>query len=283
MDRAELAEFLRTRRAVLQPEDVGLPRGPRRRTQGLRREEVAALAGMSPDYYARIERGAGPMPSDQMIAAIARALRLSLAERDHLFLLAGHPAPQPTLREAHISPGLLRVLDRLADTPAQLMVAGLGETLAQTGPAKALLGDQTRYTGDARSVCYRWFTDPSSREVYVREDHPRHGRTFVAQLREVATRQGPSSPAALLARKLRGISPEFATYWADHEIGLKYLEEKRFVHPEVGRLDLFCQTLLDPERQQALLVFTATPGTESHEKLALLAVLGDQQLSPTRA
>jgi transcriptional regulator with XRE-family HTH domain len=273
MDRSALAEFLRTRRAALQPEDVGLPRGPRRRTHGLRREEVATLAGMSPDYYARIERGAGPNPSQQMTAALARSLRLSLTERDHLFLLAGHSAPGRTLRGDHVNPGLMRVLDRLQDTPAQIM-SGLGETLVQTGPAKALLGDQSHFTGDARSVCYRWFTDPSSREVYLREDHPRHGRTFAAQLRGATSAQGPGSPAATLAHRLIAASPEFAEVWGEHEIGLTYLEEKRFTHPEVGRLDLFCQTLLDPERQQSLLVFTATPGTESYDKLRLLGVVG---------
>ena len=90
-DRAELADFLRTRREALQPEDVGLPRGARRRTAGLRREEVAALCGMSADYYSRLEQERGPHPSEQMLAAIARGLRLSLDERDHLFRLAGHP------------------------------------------------------------------------------------------------------------------------------------------------------------------------------------------------
>jgi hypothetical protein len=158
-------------------------------------------------------------------------------------------------------------------------MSGLGETLAQTAPAKALLGDHARFTGDARSVCYRWFTAPSSREVYLREDHPRHGRTFAAQLRGAATAQGPRSPAAALAQRLIAVSPEFAEVWREHEIGLRYLEEKRFTHPEVGRIDLFCQTLLDPDRQQSLLVFTATPGTESYHKLQLLAVVGAQALN----
>jgi transcriptional regulator with XRE-family HTH domain len=162
MDRPELADFLRIRRQALQPEDVGLFRGPRRRTSGLRREEVAELCGMSVDYYARLERGNGPQPSEQMAAALARGLRLSLAERDHLFLLAGHNAPQRILRSDHVSPGLMRVLDRLDDTPAQIM-GGLGETLVQTRLARALPGDQTQFTGLARSAVYRWFTDPASR------------------------------------------------------------------------------------------------------------------------
>ena len=128
VDRAQLADFLRTRREALQPEDVGLPRGPRRRTGGLRREEVAALCGMSADYYSRIEQQRGPHPSEQMLAAIARGLHLSLDERDHLFRIAGHAAPRRVHRADHINPGIMRILDRLSDTPAQVM-GSLGETL----------------------------------------------------------------------------------------------------------------------------------------------------------
>src|ERR1700760_2463762 len=119
VDPVSLGTFLRNRREALQPEDVGLPRGSRRRTSGLRREEVSLLVGMSPDYYARLERGAGPQPSEQMVAALARGRRLSLRERDHLFTLAGHDAPRHTVRTDHVAPALMRVLDRLPDTPAQ--------------------------------------------------------------------------------------------------------------------------------------------------------------------
>jgi transcriptional regulator with XRE-family HTH domain len=278
MHRPELADFLRRRREALQPEDVGLTRGPRRRTSGLRREEVADLAGMSSDYYARLERGNGPQPSEQMAAAIARGLRLSLAERDHLFLLTGHGAPQRTLRTDHISPGLMRVLDRLGDTPAQIMTS-LGETLVQTGPARALLGEQTLFTGMLRSTVYRWWVEPVSREIYPAEDRDHHGRVFTAQLRRVATQQGPTSRAAEVARRLLAESREFAEVWNGHEVGLAFTEQKRFEHPEVGALELHCQQLLDPDQDQALLVFTATPGTESHERLQLLSVIGSQRLT----
>jgi transcriptional regulator with XRE-family HTH domain len=277
MNRSELADFLRVRREALQPEDVGLPRGPRRRAHGLRREEVAEMSGMSTDYYARLERGSGPLPSEQMVAAIARGLRLSLAERDHLFALAGHAAPRRVLRSDHVGPGLMRILDRMQDTPAQIM-GSLGETLVQTKPAVALLGEQTHYTGLARSNVYRWFTDPSSRLIYPAADHPGHGRIYTAQLRHVATRQGPRSPAAALASRLLGESEEFAAIWNDHQVGLTYAEEKRFVHPEIGELTLHCQFLLDPDQEHSLLVFTATPGTDSYDRLQLLAILGNQQL-----
>jgi len=279
MDAIALGDFLRNRREALQPEDVGLPRGQRRRTSGLRREEVSALVGMSPDYYARLERGAGPQPSEQMVAAIARGLRLSLAERDHLFTLAGHLVPQHTVRADHVGPALMRVLDRLQDTPAQVM-GGHGETLVQTPLAVALLGDETRYTGPARSVVYRWFTDASSRDIYLADDHDLHGRTFTAQLREAAARRGPRSAAADIARQLREISPEFAAVWNEHEVGLDYTQPKRFTHPAVGRLDLHCQILLDPGTEHTLLVFTATPGSPSHDTLHLLSVIGHTTVAP---
>ncbi|MFG2651341.1 helix-turn-helix transcriptional regulator [Streptomyces sp. NPDC048436] len=278
MDRLELAEFLRSRREALQPEDVGLPRGPRRRTRGLRREEVAELSGMSTDYYARLERGKGPRPSEQMAAAISRGLRLSLAERDHLFLLTGLGIPGRVLRSEHISPGLMRILDRLQDTPAQIM-GSVGETLVQTPPAVALFGQQTHYTGLARSNVYRWFTDPSSRLIYPAADHAANGRVFTAQLRRVAAQQGPHAQAAALARRLLDESEEFAAIWNDHQIGLTFTDEKRLVHPEVGELTLHCQILLDPDQAHALLTFTATPGTDSYDKLQLLSVIGNQRLS----
>ena len=281
MENPDLAAFLRSRREALQPEDVGLTRGPRRRTPGLRREEIAGLAGMSSDYYARLERGDGPQPSEQMVAAIARALRLTLAERDHLFLLAGHGAPHRVLRADHVSPGLMRVLDRLADTPAQIMSA-LGETLAQTAPAVALLGDQTVHSGMDRANVYRWFTDPASRSIYPAEDHSDHGRTFVAQLRRTLALQGPGSPADAIVRTLLAESAEFAGVWGAQEVGLSF-HLKRFVNAEVGDLELHCQVLLDADQQQSLLVFTATPGTESYDKLQLLTVIGAQRLGATRA
>lgn len=278
MSNPELATFLRSRREALQPEDVGLFRGPRRRTSGLRREEVADLAGMSTDYYARLERGTGPHPSEQMVAAIARALRLSLEERDHLFTLTGHASPRRVLRSDHISPGLMRVLDRLGDTPAQIMT-GLGETLVQTPLAAALLGDQTHLVGWERSNVYRWYTDHDSRLIYPEEDHEAHGRVFTAQLRRIATEHGPDSRAAALVQTLMQLSPEFMAVWSAHEVGLGFTEQKRFSHPEVGELTLHCQLLLDPDQSQSLLVFTATPGSESQEKLQLLAVIGNQRLA----
>jgi hypothetical protein len=276
MDRHGLAEFLRHRREALQPDDVGLPRGMRRRTSGLRREEAAALCHMSTDYYARLEQERGPQPSEQMIASIAQGLHLSLAERDHLFRLAGHQPPTPGSATEHISPGLLRILDRLHDTPAEI-VTELGETLRQTPLGVALTGDLTGYRGPARSIGYRWFTDPATRLRYAPDDHEFLGRLWASGLREAVALRGPSSRAAGLVELLIEQSDEFREVWGRHEVGLRPREVKHFLHPELGALELSCQTLLDPAASHSLLVYTAVPGSESAEKLQLLAVVGAAQ------
>ncbi|GGY14311.1 helix-turn-helix transcriptional regulator [Streptomyces minutiscleroticus] len=277
IDRAGLAGFLRNRREALQPEDVGMPRGRRRRTSGLRREEVATLCNMSADYYSRLERERGPQPSPQMLASIAQGLHLSIDERDHLFRLAGHNPPPRDSSSEHISPGLLRILDRLPDTPAEI-VTELGETLRQTPMGVALTGDTTQYTGPARSSGYRWFTDPSARDFYAPEQHAFMTRMYAAGLRAIVTLRGPDSRAAYLADLLLDSSEEFRRVWDDHEIGIRPREVKHFVHPEVGALELNCQRLIDPDQAHSLMVYTAVPGTESYEKLQVLSVIGTQTL-----
>ena len=278
IDRDGLAAFLRRRRASLQPEDVGLSRGPRRRTEGLRREEVAALSNMSTDYYARLERATGPQPSEQMVAAIAQGLHLTLDERDHVFRLAGHRPPARGASSEHISPGLLRILDRLDDTPAEI-VTELGETLRQTRMGVALTGDAARFEGPARSLGYRWFTDASARAPYPREEQHLLSRVYASGLRELLAARGPGSRAARLADLLLARSEEFRALWDEQEVGVRPPEVKRFEHPEVGSLELSCQTLLDPDQSHRLLVYTAAPGTDSSEKLRLLSVIGSQRLS----
>jgi transcriptional regulator with XRE-family HTH domain len=273
IDREALAVFLRRRREALQPDDVGLARGSRRRTAGLRREEVAALCHMSTDYYARLERATGPHPSAQMMAAIAQGLHLTLAERDHLFLLAGHHPPVAGVSGEHVSPGMLRILDRLADTPAEI-VTELGETLRQTPLGVALTGDTASLAGSARSIGYRWFTDPASRELYAPDEHEFLARLWASGLREIVTRRGPSSRAARIVAELGARSAEFRDVWARGEVGVRPRSSKRFVHRELGALELECQTLLDPEQSHALLVYTAAPGSECAEKLRLLSVIG---------
>jgi transcriptional regulator with XRE-family HTH domain len=278
IDRTGLAEFLRSRREALQPEDVGLPRGPRRRTAGLRREEVALLSHMSTDYYARLERERGPQPSEQMLASIAQGLHLSHEERDHLFHLAGHTPPQRGAASEHISPGLLRILDRLTDTPAEI-VTELGETLRQTPTGVALTGDTASLRGPERSIGFRWFSDPEARALFAPEEHAYLSRMYASGLREILALRGPGSRAAELTDLLLDRSEEFRLLWAEHEVGIRPLDIKRLVHPEVGALELHCQRLLDPDHSHWLLVYTAAPGSDSYEKLRLLSVIGSQALT----
>lgn len=275
MDRAALADFLRARREALQPEDVGLPRGSRRRTSGLRREEVAAVSGVSSDYYSRIEQRRGPVPSGQILAALARGLHLTLDERDRLFELAGRLVPQRAVRGDHINAGLMRVLDRMEDTPAQVENV-LGQTLRQTRLAVALLGDETAYRGPERSRAYRWFITPGARDRFPEEDHTHHSRSLTAQLASAYARAGKNTPAAALVDALRAQSPEFSGLWDQHPVVGPYCEPKRIRHPQLGLVELYGQTLLDPDQSQTLLIFTAAPGSESYEKMQFLSVVGSQ-------
>lgn len=276
MDRDQLADFLRRRRAALRPEDVGVVAGPRRRTPGLRREEVAALASMSTDYLTRLEQRRGPQPSVQMLGSLARGLRLTVDERDHLFHLAGHTPPSRAHRTDHVSPALMRVLDRL-DTPA-LVISDLGETLAQNELAIALLGDHRAHTGARRTFAQRWFTDPAERAVYPPDYHAHHGRTLVANLRTVSARDAGDPTVRAIVDELTEASPEFAALWDEHEVNAGVTPRaKRVVHPTIGTIAVDCQVLVAENEAQRLLVYTATPGSEDQDKLRLLAVVGRER------
>jgi transcriptional regulator with XRE-family HTH domain len=276
MDRTALADFLRRRREALRPGDVGLPEGARRRAPGLRREEVAQLTGMSVDYYTRLEQSRGPQPSEQMLTALARALRLTAAERDYLFRTAGHSAPDRQSTLPHVAPALLRVLDRLEDTPA-LVLSNLGEVLVANRMARALFGDASHRTGLARSDIYRWFTEPESRVIYPEADRLWHSRTQVAGLRAAYGAMGARSRAGELVRALQAVSPEFVELWGRHEVATRFEDHKTLVHPELGPIELDCQALFTEDQSQALLVLTAPPHTDGWQKLQLLSVIGTQR------
>jgi transcriptional regulator with XRE-family HTH domain len=276
MDRTALADFLRRRRESVQPSDVGLPTGARRRAPGLRREEVAQLAAMSVDYYTRLEQQRGPQPSEQMLASIARALRLTDDERDYLYRMAGHNAPDRTTASGHVSPALLRVLDRLDDTPA-LVLSNLGETLVQNELAAALLGDPSGCTGLERSEYYRWFMHPETARIrYPEYDRDRQSRAQVASLRVAYGTLGEQSRAGELVRALTRGSDEFAELWERHEVAQRFQDHKTLIHPELGAIELDCQVLFTEDQSQCLLILTAPPRSEGAEKLALLKVLGTQ-------
>ncbi|MGP4009723.1 helix-turn-helix transcriptional regulator [Streptomyces sp. 4N124] len=277
MNLSELGVFLKSRRDRIRPADVGLPTGPRRRVLGLRREEVAQLAGVSVDYYIELERGAGVRPSEQMLAALARALRLSREERDHLFALAGRLVPPPGGSTDHVHPGMLDLLHRLDGTPAQV-VTDLRVMLVQNPLARALLGPPPSTAGWAASFLYRWFTDPAARTLYPPEDHIRHTRSFVADLRAASARRGDDPEVTAIITALTARSPEFCEYWARHDVEFRRHDRKRLIHPELGLLEVNCLNLFSEDGRQRLLWFTPAVGTDSVAKLELLAVIGTQKV-----
>ncbi|WP_250038228.1 helix-turn-helix transcriptional regulator [Paractinoplanes maris] len=275
MQRDQLADFLRRRRQAVHPADVGLSDGPRRRTAGLRREEVAMLAGMSVDYVVRLEQGRSTQPSIQLLGALSRALRLSDDERDHLFHLAGHQPPPADGTARLARAGLLRMLDLLGDTPA-LVLSDLGETLAQSRGAVLLSGDQTGLEGDRRYHAYRWFTDPVARAVHPSEDEERHSRVIVADLRAVAGRRHNDPTITRLVAKLSAESADFRRLWAEHEVAVRRFDRKTFVNSRVGPLLMDCETLVTPDLGQLLLVLTPADDA-TRERFDLLRVLGLQE------
>ncbi|HEY0240071.1 MAG TPA: helix-turn-helix transcriptional regulator [Friedmanniella sp.] len=280
MDRSALGEFLRSRRERLRPADVGLVPGARRRTPGLRRDEVALLAAMSTDYYERIEQGRGPQPSPQMLGAIARALRLTRDERDHVYLLAGHQPPGAYVALGYADPGLMTILDALAPTVPAMITDDLEGVLAQNPLGVALLGRLTGSGDLESSFLWHWFTDDSYRRLYAENDREELTRGYVADFRAAIARRGPDAQARALVDALSGASEEFRAVWARQEVAVKRVTRKVLHHERVGRLDLECDVVVSPPSGQHLVLFRARPGTGTAERLAMLAVLGTQELAP---
>ncbi|WP_093787289.1 helix-turn-helix domain-containing protein [Actinacidiphila guanduensis] len=278
MDLDAMAAFLRNRRDRVRPADVGLPTGPRRRVPGLRRDEVAQLAGASTDYYTQLERGTA-QPSEQMLAALARALRLGHDERDYLFRQAGRPLPPTSGAAAHVQPGMLDLLDRLESTPA-MVITDLHVTLVQNPLARALLGPPIEAKGLRASFLYRWFTEPDARLIYPEAEHTHHSRVFVADLRSVVGRRGSDPDVRSVVTNLLRYSAEFAALWQQQDVAVRREDRKRIIHPQLGVLDLNCLNLVSEDGHQRFLWFTAPPGTEAVEQLELLSVIGLQHMAP---
>jgi len=276
MERAALAEFLRCRRESLRPEEVGLSPGVRRRTPGLRREEVAQLAGMSTDYYGRLEQARGPQPSPQIIRALARALRLTDDETDHLYRLAGHAAPDRLGPRDHVRPALLYVLDRLRDAAA-FVCTDTGVMLAQNSLARLLHGDLvSEGRGVEASMTWRWFADPEWRERVPSHERDDHSRAMVADLRAAWGRRRNDADMRELVNRLLAASDEFAALWSLHEVAVRPAQRKTF-HTRVGPITLDCEVLTNVDGQQ-LVVLTPPPASSSAEALQLLAALGEQTI-----
>lgn len=283
MDRSELAGFCQTRRAALRPSDVGLPVGQRRRTPGLRREEVARLAGMSVDYYTRLEQGRGPRPSTAVLDALARALRLDTDQRAHLFHLAGQAPPPAGAAAREVSPGVLHLLERLDDTAGFVLDASY-DVLAWNPLAAALIADFSAWPAAERNLIWQTFcsTAGSGGGHYSTEQWEAFARGCVADLRASAARYPDAAAIGSLVARLREASETFARWWDEHPVAERRSMTKRIDHPLVGPIDLDCEVLLVAERDQRIILYTAEPGSSSHQALQLLGVVGTQDLASRR-
>lgn len=267
----ELADLLRSRRDRLQPADVGLPPGSRRRARGLRREEVAQLAGISTTYYTFLEQGRDLHPSRQVLDALARALRLGSAERTHLHQLVHGPpgAPGPRVTET-LAPAVADLVDRLDPHPTYV-TGRCWDVLASNRAARALWTDWPALPPDARNMLWWTFTDPASRKVLV--DWESEAGAQLARFRSAVARH-PDDPdfRALIAR-LQGASPEVRAWWPRHEVAPLSSGTKRLRHPALGDLELHhvvLQVADDPE--QKLVTFAA--GRANQARIAELLATG---------
>jgi transcriptional regulator with XRE-family HTH domain len=270
---SELGSFLRARRAALSPLDVGRPDSSRRRVPGLRRSEVAELAQISVEYYVELEQGRGQRPSDQVVAALARALRLDHDERDYLFRLAGVGTPPDHGPNAHVDAAMLDLLDKLKDVPAQLFT-DLFELVAQNDLASALLGDPLSVGGPEDSQVCRWFLDPAARARYPVQCQGRVSDSYVADLRATSGRYPDDQRVARFVERLRARSTEFAELWDTAVVRVRRSGDHQVLHPSLGLVDLECTGMLSEDGRHRLVWYSPRVGGEAARQLQLLTVVG---------
>ncbi|MDH2428800.1 helix-turn-helix transcriptional regulator [Sphaerisporangium sp. TRM90804] len=276
-ERNPLGVALRRWRDRLAPADVGLPRTGGRRAAGLRREELATLAGLSVDYLVRLEQGRATRPSEQVAQALARALQLEAAERDHLYRLAHLPPPAPGRVSTHIPPSVQRLLAGLGDQP--LAVFGADWTLLTWTPLwSALLGDPAQIPEGRRNLVLDTFLPPPTRGHWpVRSEGGQDGQgdleaALVADLR-TAEATYPDDPGLhQLIGECQAHSPRFAQLWSQGAVGQHLHAKKTIVHPLVGDVTLDCDVLTVPGADLKIIVYTAPAGSPPAEQLAFLRV-----------
>ncbi|QIQ04091.1 helix-turn-helix domain-containing protein [Streptomyces liangshanensis] len=273
----EFGQAVRRWRDRAAPETAGLPAGGHRRAAGLRREELALLAGISVDYVTRLEQGRATNPSAQVVEALARALRLSAEERAYLFRMAGLVPSGPDTVPAYITPSVQRLLDRLVGTPVGVYDAAWTLLLANPLYA-ALMGDPTGWRGHERNGVWRNLVGPGSRVRHTPEARRAFEAALVADLRATAGRYPADRQLRLLVAELRARSERFAELWDTGVVGRHEATRKTVDHPDVGPLTLDCDVLSVAGSDLRLMIYTAEPGTEDADRLALLAVLGTQKL-----
>ncbi|PZG11103.1 helix-turn-helix transcriptional regulator [Nonomuraea aridisoli] len=277
MATTEFGRAVRRWRDRVSPEATGLPSGGIRRAAGLRREELALLAGISVDYVTRLEQGRAAHPSAQIVEALARALRLSAEERAHLFELAGLAPPGPETVPAYLTPGVQRLLDRMTGTPVAVYDASW-TLLVANPPYAALMGDPTEWRGNERNSVWRHFVGPGSRARHTPESLRAFEAAVVADLRTAAGRYPADRRLRQLIAGLRAHSERFAHLWDSGAVGHHESARKTIDHPQVGPLVLDCDVLTVTGSDLRIMVYTAEPGTDDADRLALLTVLGTQSL-----
>lgn len=268
---------MRYRRERVTPESVGMSAGGRRRATGLRREELATLAGISVDYLTRLEQGRATSPSAQVVEALSRALRLSDAEREHLFRLAGQVPPGHGFVSARVTASVQRLLDRLAHTPVAVHDAAWNLIVANA-PYDALMGDTSAWRGIERNAVWRHLIGPGSRSVHTAQEQAQFEARLVADLRLATTRYPADHKLRELVRELDALSPRFRELWdrAGFEPQQEQSRHKIIDHPGVGRIELDCDTLIVTGDDLRITVYTAEPGSADAERLSLAVVLGTQ-------
>ncbi|MET7851689.1 helix-turn-helix transcriptional regulator [Streptomyces avermitilis] len=271
----ELGDFLRSRRARLRPEEAGVGfSGGARRVPGLRREEVAHLAGVSTDYYARLEQGRHPHVSETVLEAVARALRLDDTEHGYLFELARPRTPGPGRRRParvpRVRPAVHHMLEVLDNVSPALVINHRSDVLAANHLAQALITDFDALPYRERNLARFVLLHPAARDLYT--DWEKAAATFVASLRLAAGRQPDDPQLNELVGELSIKVPEFHTWWASHRVDQCAHGTQRLHHPVVGELTLSYETLALPaDADQTVCLYTAEPGSASAETLRLLA------------
>jgi transcriptional regulator with XRE-family HTH domain len=282
---SELGEFLRARRTRVKPGDVGLPAGTgTRRTPGLRREEVAALAGLSIDYYIRLEQGKESNPSGPILDGLARALQLNQEEHAYLYTLANHAAGRTAQGSSQSSrvvrPGVRQLLETVRPCPAYILTR-TSDLLAANPEALTLFVGLADWPPERRNTIRYTFFHPAARELFADWDHS--AKTIAAHLRSLAA-DTPEDPdvSALIAELLDG-SPEFARLWQRHDVRQRRGEAKPFRHPQVGEFTFTYEVLLLADGQR-MSVYQAEPGSRDYDALTLLSMIasGDEPENVTR-
>ncbi|MFE3059787.1 helix-turn-helix transcriptional regulator [Nocardia sp. NPDC059239] len=273
-DRNELAAFLRARRNRLTPGEVGLPNGINRRAPGLRRQEVAQLAGISVDYYIRIEQARGAKPSRQVLAALARALMLTVDEREYLFRMSGESPPVTAGPHKTVPQAVRSILDNLA-APAYVVDATY-EVLAWNRAATPFVGDLDTVPEHERNMIRWMFREAADHPQWADAETRDFARALIADLRAAYARY-PGHPAlAALVTELLGTSKRFADMWAAHDVEVRRIHRKRIRHPELGPLDFHCQVLHISDTDQRVIVYCATPHTRTAAVFQSLAAATDR-------